>query len=657
MGSVAVGVFLMESNGSAYNWSDSEVTQTLNGIYSAMDWWINRGGAAAHLSFTYDLHIRQPTSYEPIQGPSSNDYLWVGEAMVGLGYSSSGIWQYLNDLRTARGTNWAYSIFVVDSSTSVSQGRFTDGAYAWGYFGGPWLVMSRYSSWAYNAANYYQAVPAHETGHIFYATDEYNSFGEVSGYLNVHDNDGASCLMNQNYLGNLCAASTLQIGWRDSDGDGIHDILDTNPETTLAPLSPDPTVQTVLGYTGTATVVPLINQNPNGSGNDITLQTLTRVEFRVDSGVWLQAIPDDGSFNGPVESFHFNTPSLTPGSHTVEARAVSSVGNLDATPASDTVTVTAGSYTLNISKAGSGTGTVTSSPGGINCGTDCSEPYASGTSVTLTATPVSGSTFAGWSGGCSGTGSCMIAMTSAQTVTATFSFSEVVLQNDVPFQDTINATIRQGSWKYYSIDVASGSSNLVVDLYSLSADVDLYVRFGDKPTLSSYNCRPYVGGLTAEQCSVSSPAAGRWWIGVNNWDTGSTTYTVRAKWSAPAFGGDLSFYTVLPCRVFDSRNGLALDSEVTRQIQFTGVCGIPSSAKAVSINLTVVQPSSGGNLVLWPSGVPVNTGSINFLTGEVRANNAILALAANGQGTLSARPSLQNAGTVHLILDVNGYFQ
>ena len=122
IGSVSVGVFLMESNGSAYNWSDSEVTQTLNGIYAAMDWWINRGGTAANLSFTYDLHIRQPTTYEPIQRPSADDYLWVGEAMTGLGYPSSyaSVRQYLNDLRNANGTDWAYAIFVVDSQLGQS---------------------------------------------------------------------------------------------------------------------------------------------------------------------------------------------------------------------------------------------------------------------------------------------------------------------------------------------------------------------------------------------------------------------------------------------------------------------------------------------------------------------------------------------------------
>src|SRR5207244_3276410 len=71
--------------------------------------------------------------------------------------------------------------------------------------------------------------------------------------------------------------------------------------------------------------------------------------------------------------------------------------------------------------AGSGTGTVTSTPAGITCGTDCSESYASGTAVTLAATPAVGSVFSGWSGGgCTGTGACTLTLTAATTVTATF---------------------------------------------------------------------------------------------------------------------------------------------------------------------------------------------------------------------------------------------
>jgi uncharacterized repeat protein (TIGR02543 family) len=80
---------------------------------------------------------------------------------------------------------------------------------------------------------------------------------------------------------------------------------------------------------------------------------------------------------------------------------------------------TTNSYALTVNKAGTGSGTVTSNPVGINCGSDCTESYGSSTSVTLTATPVSGSTFAGWSGACAGV-FCTVTMNTAKSVTATF---------------------------------------------------------------------------------------------------------------------------------------------------------------------------------------------------------------------------------------------
>ena len=82
-----------------------------------------------------------------------------------------------------------------------------------------------------------------------------------------------------------------------------------------------------------------------------------------------------------------------------------------------------GNYTLSVTKMGSGGGTVTSSPSGINCGSSCAANFSSGTSVSLSAAPASGSTFGGWSGACSGTGSCTVSMTAARNVTATFNTS------------------------------------------------------------------------------------------------------------------------------------------------------------------------------------------------------------------------------------------
>jgi uncharacterized repeat protein (TIGR01451 family) len=91
--------------------------------------------------------------------------------------------------------------------------------------------------------------------------------------------------------------------------------------------------------------------------------------------------------------------------------------------ASVTATIgTSTNVTLTIVETGSGMGTVSSVPAGINCpATTCSASFASGTVVALTALPSDGSTFAGWSGGgCTGTGGCSVTMTVAQTVTATF---------------------------------------------------------------------------------------------------------------------------------------------------------------------------------------------------------------------------------------------
>jgi alpha-tubulin suppressor-like RCC1 family protein len=85
-----------------------------------------------------------------------------------------------------------------------------------------------------------------------------------------------------------------------------------------------------------------------------------------------------------------------------------------------TATFTKNTYTLNVTKAGSGEGTISSSPTGIDCGSTCSAIFSDGTQVTLSALPVSGSTFQEWSGDCGGTGSCTLSMSETRDVTARF---------------------------------------------------------------------------------------------------------------------------------------------------------------------------------------------------------------------------------------------
>lgn len=87
--------------------------------------------------------------------------------------------------------------------------------------------------------------------------------------------------------------------------------------------------------------------------------------------------------------------------------------------------------TLSVSKSGTGSGTVTSSPSGISCGTDCSEPYSEGTFVSLTPTASADSTFGGWSGACTGTGTCTITMSTDTTITANFAVSTFTVSGGV----------------------------------------------------------------------------------------------------------------------------------------------------------------------------------------------------------------------------------
>ena len=85
-------------------------------------------------------------------------------------------------------------------------------------------------------------------------------------------------------------------------------------------------------------------------------------------------------------------------------------------------------FALTVTKAGGGAGTVTSSPAGINCGADCSESYARGTAVTLTASPALGSTFLGWTG-CDtvSASTCTVTMSAVRSVAATFNLQNFAL--------------------------------------------------------------------------------------------------------------------------------------------------------------------------------------------------------------------------------------
>jgi parallel beta-helix repeat protein len=373
IGSVVVATILLQSNGteSTENWDQSEIQYVDTATNQALDWW--RSQTSAPVSFTRDVDPRAPirrpyvvvsTSYEPINRPSTDAGLWIGEAMTQLGYPGPDYWRqtydYLYDLRNQDGWmkyNWAFVMFVVDSSNKYSttyppNGNFADDQRPFAYFGGPFIVMtSTADGWG---PAYLNNTIAHEMGHVFYATDEYTGGTEYSGYLNVTDVEGSRCLMD-NLTWSLSTGTRGQVGWRDSDGDGIQDIVDTFPKTVLNPYSPDPTTNSTLTYNGTVRDIPYPNNNPNSAlaliGRDITINTIANVQFRIDYGSWISATPDDGFFNDYEESFSFTTPPLAPGNHVIEARGINSVGNAETAFARDDVTVL-GFLTINATVGG-----------------------------------------------------------------------------------------------------------------------------------------------------------------------------------------------------------------------------------------------------------------------------------------------------------------
>jgi hypothetical protein len=185
-----------------------------------------------------------------------------------------------------------------------------------------------------------------------------------------------------------------------------------------------------------------------GGNGPLTLTFGTSVSA---AGALIQA-DEPGQFSAEIQAFNGATPL---GSFTVTSNPNGDavyIGILDQTGANitsvtfsltacgsadtncvlsnfavDTVflNVPSGSFGLSLTLAGTGAGSVSSSPSGISCPSTCSANFNSGTVVTLTATAAAaaGSTFAGWSGACSGTGTCSVTMTAAEAVTATFNSS------------------------------------------------------------------------------------------------------------------------------------------------------------------------------------------------------------------------------------------
>jgi hypothetical protein len=286
-----------------------------------------------------------------------------------------------------------------------------------------------------------------------------------------------------------------------------------------------------------------------------------------------------------------------------------------------------GSFGLTVNKAGQGTGTIQSSPAGIACGSGCPQQtatFATSTLVALTVTAAPGSLFTGWSGDPDCTDG-VVTVDANKTCTANFALTTFLLS--VSKQGT-------GSGSVMSAPAGISCGTTCSAAFSAGAVVGL----SPSPDMGSV----FVawGGACSRSgaCSVTMDAA----------------KSVTATFARSA----LQFFTVAPCRVFDTRGGTPLASGSARTFQVSGVCGLPATARAVSTNVTVVGPSGAGNVVLFPGNAnapPTNT--ISFNAAQIRANNAIVGLAANGDGTVGALAVVAGNGTTDLVLDVNGYFE
>jgi P2-related tail formation protein len=171
-------------------------------------------------------------------------------------------------------------------------------------------------------------------------------------------------------------------------------------------------------------------------------------------------------------------------------------------------------FTLQVAKNGTGSGTVTSSPSGISCGTVCSKSFSKGTTVTLSAAPSSGSIFAGWSGGgCTGTGACTVKIGNNTTVTATFNTSApppppgtfTVTVTKVENGGTGNVTSSPTGIDCGATCTASFASGTSITLFA-SATSGRFASWTAGPCASSTNpsCTFTIGANTTATASFAS---------------------------------------------------------------------------------------------------------------------------------------------------------
>lgn len=339
-GDIAVRLLLPESDGSIdpsiEDWTPDQIEAVRTQVQAALDWWAAQL-PLARLRFQLVVEVA-PTGYEPIRYSVSDEGLWISDVLGRLGFDGPSYFDQAyaaaEALRDETGADWATTLFVVNSA-NYSSGFFPDGRFAYAYINGPFLVLTS-DAGSYGTRRM-AAIAAHEFGHIFGALDQYAaariSCDRRSGYLDIPNSNsvygrcgaGTPSIMlepNGAFAAGLIDQSALhQVGYRDSDGDGLIDPLDTQPvlllsETASTAADGRPVLE------GHASELPL----PAPYQIGVTLNHVATVEYRVDGGPWSPALASDGAFDSVEERFSAELP-LYDGSYTVELRAVNSAGN------------------------------------------------------------------------------------------------------------------------------------------------------------------------------------------------------------------------------------------------------------------------------------------------------------------------------------------
>jgi hypothetical protein len=355
-GSVSVNLILVESDGSSEmsseNWTAAREADVVSRVATGLEW-VRVQEPQAALRFVYHVYAgrtdpRARSGYEPIRraaNPSGTmgEDLWVKDVLARFGYTSGDRFArsraFASDTRRTDGTDWAVNVFVVDSFMDTD-GKFTDGRFAYTWIGGPHVVMT-YDNQTWGIARM-DMVLRHEFLHAFYSFDEYAvSFctcTEHRGYLDGANSNcvncnpvAAACVMIANGDA-VCSATRRQLGWADLDGDGMIDVVGEDPDTFLDAMPSAVCTTPVLE--GLASVVAATNRNsltttPRAS---ISVNRIAGVEVRVDGAPWSQAQVQGGMWGSPQDRFSAAFPALGPGSHRLEARAVDDHGNQDLDP-------------------------------------------------------------------------------------------------------------------------------------------------------------------------------------------------------------------------------------------------------------------------------------------------------------------------------------